>query len=71
MLRSAIVPEGLIIACAIGIGAAPQSHASGPVYSDCDEANSAGVYNIPKGDPAYWPGGDRDKDGYACDSSNS
>ena len=40
----------------------------GPVYATCTDAHNAGVFDIPKSDPAYWPDGDRDKDGYACDS---
>lgn len=40
----------------------------GPVFATCADAKAAGVSNIPKGDPAYWPGGDRDDDGIACES---
>lgn len=40
----------------------------GPVYATCEDAHKAGVYDIPKGDPAYWVGGDRDHDGWACDA---
>jgi hypothetical protein len=25
-------------------------------------------WDIPKGDPDYWPAGDRDNDGFACES---
>jgi hypothetical protein len=42
----------------------------GPVYATCSDANDAGVYDIPEDDPAYWPDGDRDGDGYACESQN-
>ena len=47
--------------------AAPAAAAPGPVYANCSEAAAAGVYNIPQDDPAYWPGGDRDGDGLACE----
>jgi len=30
---------------------------------------AVGFYDIPGGDPACWPGTVRDKDGYACGSS--
>lgn len=32
------------------------------------EARQDGRYDIPKDDPAYWDGGDREHDGYACES---
>ena len=37
-------------------------------YANCTEAHQDGRYDIPESDPAYWPGGDRDHDGFACDS---
>ncbi|WP_369974119.1 excalibur calcium-binding domain-containing protein [Mycobacterium sp. 3519A] len=49
------------------IGAAPIVNASGP-YANCSQAHADGRYDIPQGDPDYWPGGDRDKDGIACES---
>ncbi len=57
---------------AIGVGVAvllaPVAAASGP-YSSCSEAAEDGVYNIPEDSDDYWPGGDRDDDGIACESS--
>lgn len=43
------------------------AYENGPVYATCSDAHDAGVYNIPQDDPAYWPDGDRDGDGYACE----
>ncbi len=40
----------------------------GPVYDNCTEAHDDGRWDIPQGDDAYWEDGDRDGDGYACDS---
>ncbi|MEB3981439.1 excalibur calcium-binding domain-containing protein [Mycobacterium sp. 663a-19] len=45
---------------------APMATASGP-YRNCTEAHRDGRYNIPKGDPDYRPGLDRDNDGLACE----
>jgi hypothetical protein len=42
--------------------------AQGPVYDNCTEAHDDGRWDIPQSDDAYWEGGDRDDDGYACDS---
>jgi len=36
-------------------------------YRNCSQAHADGRYNIPQGDPAYRPGLDRDRDGYACE----
>lgn len=40
-------------------------------YTNCEEANANGIYDIPITDPDYWEEGDRDKDGYACDSDGN
>jgi hypothetical protein len=40
-------------------------------YTNCQEANANGVYDIPITDPDYWEEGARDKDGYACDSDGT
>jgi Excalibur calcium-binding domain len=64
MIRTLIV--ALAIACA-AIAAAPVAAAHGP-YKNCTEAHQDGRYDIPKGDPDYWPAGDRDGDGIACES---
>lgn len=36
-------------------------------YRNCSQAHADGRYNIPRGDPAYRPGLDRDHDGLACE----
>lgn len=46
---------------------APLASASGP-YANCTQAHADGRYDIPQDDPDYWPGGDRDHDGIACES---
>ena len=58
---------GALLAGATAIGVAPAALADRP-YANCTEAHADGAYDIPEGDPAYWDGGDRDQDGYACDS---
>jgi hypothetical protein len=55
------------IAAAASIAGAPAANADGK-YANCTEAHQDGRYDIPQSDPDYWPGGDRDKDGFACDS---
>lgn len=70
-----MIRKTVLVAAALGVGGlvlAPLASAYeyGPVYSTCSDAHDAGVYNIPKGDPAYWPDGDRDGDGFACEPSN-
>jgi hypothetical protein len=49
----------------VGTGFAPIAAAR--PYANCTEAHKDGRWNIPQDDPAYWPGGDRDRDGYACE----
>jgi hypothetical protein len=68
------VIKTLVVAAVIGvcggavtIGAAPVALAQGS-YSNCTQAHKDGRWDIPKGDPDYWPGGDRDGDGVACES---
>lgn len=56
------------LAAAALLTAPAAAAAPGPVYQNCSQAREAGVSNIPRGDPAYWPDGDRDKDGIACES---
>ena len=56
-----------LVAGAAAIGAAPMAAASGP-YANCTAAHKDGRWDIPKGDPDYWDGGDRDHDGIACES---
>jgi Excalibur calcium-binding domain len=45
----------------------PLPRASGQ-YRNCTQAHQDGRYDIPQDDPDYWPGGDRDGDGIACES---
>jgi hypothetical protein len=52
---------------AVGVGCTTHAHAGGP-YRNCTEAHQDGRSNIPQGDPDYWPAGDRDNDGIACES---
>jgi len=56
-----------LVAAAAGLGAASVANAEGP-YANCTQAKADGRYDIPQGDPDYWPGGDRDQDGIACES---
>jgi len=66
-MRHLIVAVGAV-AAVFGVSAslAPAAPA-GPPYANCTEAHKDGRYNIPKGDPAYSPKLDRDKDGIACE----
>ena len=57
----------MLLAGVTAIGLAPVALAERP-YANCTEAHQDGRYDIPQNDPAYWSGGDRDNDGYACDS---
>lgn len=62
--------KAIVVAVAIlgaSIGAAPAALAAGP-YANCTQAHNDGRSDIPQGDPDYWPGGDRDGDGIACES---
>lgn len=65
MIHKLVVATLLLGAAAIGM--APAALAERP-YSNCTEAHQDGRYDIPQGDNAYWSGGDRDGDGYACES---
>jgi hypothetical protein len=56
-----------VVIAGIGVGVAPAATA-GSQYGNCTEAHQDGRYDIPQGDPDYWPGGDRDHDGIACES---
>ena len=56
-----------LVAAAAGLGAASVANAEGP-YANCTQAKADGRYDIPQGDPDYWPAGDRDQDGIACES---
>ncbi|HVQ50219.1 MAG TPA: excalibur calcium-binding domain-containing protein [Mycobacterium sp.] len=61
-----VVAATTFLATAAAIGLAPQAVASGP-YTNCTAAHQDGRWDIPKGDPDYWPA-DRDNDGIACES---
>jgi hypothetical protein len=52
---------------AVGFGVAPAASATGP-YRNCTQAHQDGRWDIPSSDPDYWPAGDRDNDGIACES---
>jgi hypothetical protein len=40
---------------------------AGPYYSNCDDAQAAGVAPLYAGEPGYRPEMDRDNDGIACE----
>ena len=68
--RFAVVVRAMLVAVAIsavGFGVAPIAAADGP-YRNCTEAHQDGRWDIPQGDSDYWPAGDRDNDGIACES---
>jgi hypothetical protein len=65
MFRVLIAAAFVCLAGAVGL--APAANATGP-YANCTDAHKDGRYDIPKGDPDYWPAGDRDQDGIACES---
>ncbi|MBN3511473.1 excalibur calcium-binding domain-containing protein [Mycolicibacterium septicum] len=59
----------LLIAAVIAVSALGLTPvAAARPYANCTQAHQDGRYDIPQDDPAYWDGGDRDHDGYACDS---
>ena len=64
MIRAIVCSVVIVIA---GLGLAPSAFAERP-YANCTEAHDDGRWDIPQDDAAYWDGGDRDHDGYACDS---
>jgi hypothetical protein len=64
MIRIALCAVSSAVA---SVGLAPAAVAERP-YADCTEAHQDGRWDIPQNDPAYWDGGDRDHDGFACDS---
>lgn len=65
MIRTILVAAFVVTAPAIVL--APSAVADGP-YANCSAAHADGRYDIPQGDPDYWDGGDRDRDGIACES---
>jgi hypothetical protein len=64
MIRTILIAT---VVAGAAVGGAPVAFASGK-YANCTEARQDGRTNIPQSDPDYWPAGDRDKDGFACDS---
>jgi hypothetical protein len=64
MIRIALCAVSIAVA---SVGLAPAAVAERP-YANCTEAHQDGRWDIPQNDPAYWDGGDRDSDGFACDS---
>jgi excalibur calcium-binding domain-containing protein len=62
-----VLIAAVFVCLAAAIGAAPLAQASGP-YANCTQAHQDGRWDIPQDDPDYWPAGDRDHDGIACES---
>ena len=62
---------GAVLAAGLGLAPVAAAYEYGPVYPTCAAAAKAGVYNIPQTSPAYWPDGDSDGDGVACESTNN
>jgi hypothetical protein len=69
MIR-AIVIASAVVGFGLGLAPAATAYEYGPVYPTCTAAHDAGVYDIPEDDPAYWPDGDSDSDGVACESTS-
>ena len=69
MLRRTFVTLAFVAAALVAgaLGVAPSALAEGK-YANCTQAHRDGRYDIPQGDPDYWPAGDRDHDGIACES---
>jgi hypothetical protein len=64
MFRTVLSAVLIIIA---SVCLAPSATAQAP-FANCTQAKDQGYHDIPQGDPNYWPGGDRDGDGIACES---
>jgi excalibur calcium-binding domain-containing protein len=65
-----VIVRVLVLAAVVAgaaIGVAPVASAGGP-YRNCTAAHQDGRWDIPQDDPDYWPAGDRDQDGIACES---
>ncbi|MFO7162680.1 MAG: excalibur calcium-binding domain-containing protein [Mycolicibacterium hassiacum] len=56
-----------VAAVAVAVAGAAPAAAEARPYKNCSQAHADGRYNIPRDDPAYWPEGDRDGDGLACE----
>ncbi len=66
-MNRVITLSAAVFGLALGLAPTAAAYEYGPVYATCQDAHDAGVYNIPQDDPAYWPDGDKDGDGYACE----
>jgi Excalibur calcium-binding domain len=62
-----VLNAAVFVCLTAAIGPAPLAAGSGP-YANCTAAHNDGRWDIPKADPDYWDGGDRDHDGIACES---
>jgi hypothetical protein len=65
MFRKLLVAA--LVVTATAMGAAPTATGAGK-YANCTQAHDDGRWDIPKGDPDYFPKGDADHDGVACES---
>lgn len=68
-----MIIRGIAVALATGalaLGGAAVAVADPPPggYKNCKAAAADGAYDIPRGDPGYQPGLDRDDDGVGCES---
>ena len=70
MIR-AIAVAGAVVGIGLGLAPVAAAYEYGPVYPTCTAAHKAGVYDIPQSSSAYWPDGDSDGDGVACESTGS
>jgi hypothetical protein len=52
-VRAVLVAAAIAV---VGVGVAPIAGADGP-YRNCTDAHKDGRWDIPQGDPDYWPGG--------------
>lgn len=64
MIRT-VICAGAITAGTLGL--APTAGAE-QYFANCTEAKAAGYHDIPSTSEYYWPAGDRDQDGIACES---
>lgn len=58
-----------VVGLCLAVAPVASAYEYGPVYGTCGDAHNAGVYDIPESGPAYWPDGDKDGDGIACEST--
>ena len=60
----------ITLAAVAGLTALTASPAMAAPFQNCGQAEAAGVFNIPVGNPAYSPDLDSDSDGVACENGN-